>query len=127
MEDIEELKMEVQIPAEFEAYHGWKIFEGPDHPVTGKWRADKFGVQICAGTRSQIRRMVERKAKEEQVDKIRRYYLNNPFAQHKIAAEALGFSTSTVRKEHVKLQNKKEVEPWPKTGIPYADLTHARR
>lgn len=28
------------------SYRGWVIYRGPDHPVTGKWRARRWGVTI---------------------------------------------------------------------------------
>lgn len=47
-------------------YHrGWFIYQGPSHPVTGQWRATRYGVGMCAGTREQLIRMIDQKVNDE--------------------------------------------------------------
>lgn len=42
---------------------GWHITYDRDRPVTGVWRAERFGVGMCAGNQEAIVRMVETKEK----------------------------------------------------------------
>lgn len=49
-----------------EEYKGWVITYNPSLPVTGKWRAEQFGVGMCAGTKEAIKRMIDAKVLERQ-------------------------------------------------------------
>lgn len=46
-------------------YKGWRITFDSKRPVTGTWRADRFGVGMCNNSRESIQRMVDVKAKEK--------------------------------------------------------------
>lgn len=37
---------------------GWIIWEGPDHPITGKWRAVKHGVSMGHNTKEGLVSMI---------------------------------------------------------------------
>lgn len=40
-------------------YKGWAIWEDLRAPVTGRWRARRYGVGMCAGTREALGRMID--------------------------------------------------------------------
>lgn len=40
-------------------YKGWYIFEDLRAPVTGRWRARRYGVGMCASTREALGRMID--------------------------------------------------------------------
>lgn len=42
------------------AYKGWRYDYDEARPVTGRWRATRFGVGMCAGTLEQLLRMIDR-------------------------------------------------------------------
>lgn len=42
-------------------YNGWLIYQGPPHPVTGQWRAERFGVRMGTTTEAGIRRMIDQR------------------------------------------------------------------
>ena len=45
-------------------YEGWRITHDPGRPVTGTWRAERFGVGMCNNSRESLLRMVGVKNKE---------------------------------------------------------------
>jgi len=47
-----------------ERYKGWLVSFSHNAPVTGKWRAERFGVGMCAGTAEQLQRMIDVKTEE---------------------------------------------------------------
>lgn len=47
-----------------EIYKGWAIGLSPQRPVTGQWRATRFGVGLCAGTKPELIRMIDVKNAE---------------------------------------------------------------
>lgn len=47
-------------------YRGWDVSYKPERPVTGKWRAERFGVGMCANTREMIIRMIDRREKDRE-------------------------------------------------------------
>ena len=49
-----------------DAYRGWAISYSAARPVTGQWRAERFGVGMCAGTRDALIRMIDTRADEVQ-------------------------------------------------------------
>lgn len=52
--------------------HGWHVQEIPSNPVTGRWIATRFGVEMCANTEAQILRMVEYKTEQERAERAAR-------------------------------------------------------
>ena len=47
----------------FYNYRGWRL-AGDDrngHPVTGRWTALRYGVEMCAGTEKAIKQMVDQR------------------------------------------------------------------
>lgn len=50
-----------------ELYKGWTITDNGAgvHPITGRFRAVRFGVSMCHPTREGIGRMIDTKAEEE--------------------------------------------------------------
>ena len=53
-------------------YRGWYFCRGPDHPVTGQWRAERNGVGLSAGTEAQLMRMIDAKVADEQRERDQR-------------------------------------------------------
>lgn len=45
-------------------YKGYRITHDPARPVTGTWRADRYGVGMCNNSEESIRRMVDTKVFE---------------------------------------------------------------
>ncbi len=45
-------------------YRDWKIYYDPDGPVTGKYRALRFGVSMGANTLEMLKSMIDRKLSE---------------------------------------------------------------
>jgi len=45
-------------------YRGWKITYNINRPVTGKYVAERHGVEICAASRVAIERMVDARIDE---------------------------------------------------------------
>ncbi len=52
-------------------YRGWTVNEGPSAPVTGRWRALRFGVGMCANTRALLLRMIDSKLDSERNERGR--------------------------------------------------------
>lgn len=50
-------------------YRGWWISYGSKRPVTGTWRATRYGVGMCAGSREALVRMIDQKVNDEQREK----------------------------------------------------------
>ncbi len=48
-------------------HKGWEINYNPSRPVTGVWRAERFGVGMCAGTFDALIRMIDTKIAEERL------------------------------------------------------------
>jgi hypothetical protein len=46
-------------------YKGWAVTYIAHRPVTGTWRAERFGVGMCASTSDAIKRMIDARAREE--------------------------------------------------------------
>ena len=42
-------------------YKGWMVSFSSIRPITGRWRAERFGVGMCAGTSQQLQRMIDLK------------------------------------------------------------------
>jgi hypothetical protein len=40
-------------------YKGWTITYSGARAVTGSWRADRFGVGVCASTKAALLRMID--------------------------------------------------------------------
>lgn len=53
-------------------YRGWKIEQGPEHPVTGRWRATRYGVEMCAGDEPMLKRMIDSKLEAERQEREER-------------------------------------------------------
>jgi len=54
-------------PKQYDRYLGWSITDEPypgARPVTGKWRAERYGVGLSAGSYEALIRMIEVKEKE---------------------------------------------------------------
>ena len=51
---------------------GWKITYNPNRPVTGTWRAERFGVGLSAGNKEQLLRMIDTKNLDEREWRRRR-------------------------------------------------------
>jgi len=47
-------------------YKGWVITFDPTRPVTGKYRATRFGVGLGAGTFDAVCRMIDAKIREQE-------------------------------------------------------------
>ncbi len=47
-------------------YYGWQISHVPSNPVTGRWIAVHYGVEMCAGTLESLERMVVAKELDRQ-------------------------------------------------------------
>lgn len=45
-------------------YKGYKVFHNRYWPTTGRWRAERFGVGMNAGTEQALYRMIDTKVKE---------------------------------------------------------------
>lgn len=48
---------------------GWSITQGPPHPVTGVWRAVRFGVSINAGTYEALIQMIDDRNANERAER----------------------------------------------------------
>lgn len=42
-------------------YRGWHIYPGPEHPVTGQWRARRHGVTMGGNTLEMLRSMIDQR------------------------------------------------------------------
>lgn len=63
--------MEAKKPAKCNNQHrGWDIWYHGEHPATGKWRADRHGVQMGAGTFGQLIRMIDQRIEDERLEKF---------------------------------------------------------
>lgn len=51
------------------SYLGWEITHNDSRPVTGTWRAERFGVGMCAGDKALLMRMIDTKVREENAEK----------------------------------------------------------
>lgn len=45
-------------------YKGYTIYEHHGAPVTGRWRAEHFGVGMCNSTREGLMRMIDQRVRE---------------------------------------------------------------
>ena len=43
-------------------YLGWYVTYNITRPVTGRWRAVRFGVSVCSGTNDGLKELICRKA-----------------------------------------------------------------
>jgi hypothetical protein len=46
-------------------YKYWDIYYIGGDPITGRWIARRFGVELCANTRELLKEMIELKARTE--------------------------------------------------------------
>jgi len=46
-------------------YRGWHIGRGPDHPVTGQWRAGRNGIGMSATTLEQLLKMIDLRVEDD--------------------------------------------------------------
>lgn len=46
-------------------HNGWTITYDPTAPVTGRWRAVRFGVGMCANDQAMLKRMIDAKIRQE--------------------------------------------------------------
>jgi hypothetical protein len=47
-------------------YRGWHyVDQGPNAPVTGRWRAQRHGVGMCANNEALLKRMIDTRVNEE--------------------------------------------------------------
>lgn len=53
-------------------YNGWQVHYSPAAPVTGRYQAVRHGVEICAGTESEIISMIDQKYREVVEERQRR-------------------------------------------------------
>lgn len=53
-------------------YRGWDYYFNADAPVTGRWRATRFGVGMCAGDELALRRMIDQKIEDQRVERAER-------------------------------------------------------
>lgn len=49
-------------------YRGWHTTYSEARPVTGRWRAERFGVGLSAGSRDALLRMIDQKVEEQRAD-----------------------------------------------------------
>lgn len=42
-------------------YKGWQIFQDSDAPVTGRWKARRYGVQMGASTQPMLESMIDKR------------------------------------------------------------------
>lgn len=47
------------------SYRGWQIRYDGAAPVTGRWRATRFGVGMCAGSEALLRRMIDQRVEDD--------------------------------------------------------------
>ena len=47
-------------------YRGWYVTYDSTRPVTGRWRAERFGVGMCNNSKESLIRMIDVKSKEQQ-------------------------------------------------------------
>lgn len=48
-------------PTNHGSYKGWSIDYDVRRPVTGTWRAERYGIGMCAGTKEALYRMIDTK------------------------------------------------------------------
>lgn len=53
-------------------YGGWKYSYNHSLPVTGRWRAERFGVGMCAGTEEALKRMIDAKNEQTRLERKKR-------------------------------------------------------
>lgn len=53
-------------------YKGWLISYNPNNPVTGTWRAERFGVGMCHNSEAAVKRMVDYKVYKAQEERRKR-------------------------------------------------------
>lgn len=55
-------------------YRGWDIYDNGEgsHPVTGRFRAKRFGVGMGHGNLEGLKRMIDTRVTEEQAERDRR-------------------------------------------------------
>lgn len=53
-------------------YKGWLISYSPNRPVTGTWRAERFGVGMGHNSEEAVKSMVDRKYFEAQEERRKR-------------------------------------------------------
>lgn len=46
-------------------YKGWRVTYDKTRPVTGTWRAERFGVGVCNNSEESLLRMIDVKNKEK--------------------------------------------------------------
>lgn len=46
-------------------YRGWIITFSENRPITGQWRAERFGVGLCNNSLESVKRMIDKKKEEE--------------------------------------------------------------
>lgn len=50
----------------FRTYRGYEITFNRDRPATGRWRGERFGVGMCAGTEEALFKMIDTRIAEAQ-------------------------------------------------------------
>lgn len=50
-------------------YKGWTVTYSDKRPVTGIWRAERFGVGMCAGSLEALQRMIDTRIAEARAAK----------------------------------------------------------
>ena len=53
-------------------YRGWKTYYDRNAPVTGRYRAKRYGVGMCAGTADALMRMIDAKREQERAERLQR-------------------------------------------------------
>lgn len=46
-------------------YKGWAIWKSDIAPVTGRWKARRFGVEMCANDEALLRRMIDQRVEND--------------------------------------------------------------
>jgi hypothetical protein len=52
-------------------YRGWEIYQDINAPITGRWKALRFGVRIGNTTKEGVKRMIDAKIEDENVLRTR--------------------------------------------------------
>ena len=50
-------------------YNGWHITYNPNLPITGQWRAERFGVGMCNNSLESIKRTILNKIEQARIEK----------------------------------------------------------
>ena len=89
-------------------YRGYAVTFNRTRPVTGQWRAERFGVGMCAGSEDALRRMVDQKLADHPT--MKPAYWRDLASNERAFAEADRKSRATYESIAIHLRNADEYD-----------------